>query len=64
MLFTSTLPHFKHQEGYEVYFASVHSVREVHAMIPALSHARTDCVDAALSLSQLSFFIQTLPLSA
>lgn len=62
MLFTSPLPHPKCQEGYGVYFAFVHNVRVVHAMFPALSFAcaRTDCVDTALSLSQLSFFIWSL----
>lgn len=62
MLFTSPLPHSKCQEAYGVLFAFVCSVPEVHPMFPALGFARacTDCVDTALSLLQLSFFIWTL----
>jgi len=45
-----------------VCFAFTRSVREVHPTSPALGFARvcTDCVDTALSSSQLSFFIWTL----
>lgn len=62
MLFTSPLPCSKSQEGYGVYFAFMCCVPEVHPTFPAFAFACacTGCVDTALALFQLNFFIWTL----